>query len=102
MKSLKGKIFIICAALLLALVAILVSPGGPDPVYNEKHESEWFGDWCKVNLITPTNPVPHELQAAIGAFEHAGPEFVPYLTNQLRYDRSGIVEWTLIKLQNFA
>lgn len=87
------------AAFTLGCVLFWATPMGvEDPVFEGRKVSSWFKDLC--SGVFGGTPKATNFQAAHSAFSRMGPEAVPFLTNQLRYGRSGRLEHVLLRLKN--
>lgn len=88
---------ILAASLMLLWIAL---PHVPNPRFEGRPVSFWFDDLC-----TGVFPGPRQASSfpkAFDAFTRMGPGAVPYLTNRLRYGRSGQVEKALLKMRSIS
>jgi hypothetical protein len=93
--------FVVGALLLAALLfsGLVILLREPIPLHAGRPVNLWFDDLCTGVFGGTAKAKP--FAAAYAAFQDIDPSAVPYLCQQLRYDRSGFLEMALPKLRKF-
>ena len=78
----------VIACTLAGLLFTIATPRPPDPIYAGRRVSAWFDDLCATGFGTAQQARRHA--ASYAAFTNMAPDAVPFLADQLLYDRSGI------------
>lgn len=101
MRIRKSKKTILIGATGVALAISLLLLGGPsNPEHDGRPVSAWFKDLC--SGVYGGTPRASRFEAAYEAFSQMESNAVPYLTHQLRYDRSGHGQKLIAPFRQFA
>src|SRR5688572_13410969 len=96
----RSKVLLAAAAAFLLIVLIgLRLNRTKDPVHAGRPVSAWFADLC--SGVFGGTPKAKAFEPAYTEFTRMGPEAIPYLTSQLRYDRLGIRQKVIDRLRQY-
>jgi len=88
MNCAKLRLVLLVSATLVVIGAVVVIYRPKDPNHAGRPVSAWFRDLC--SGVWGGTAKAKGFDSAYAAFTEVGPEVVPYLTQQLKYDRSSI------------